>query len=214
MKRIFVPKNFNIHFMKLVHIASVITFLIIYLIKTSLLLLGKNEQFAGFTKIFRIPEMIISVLFLVTGIWLMTQIPVINTLLIVKIIVVLASIPIAIIGFKKSNKALASLAMIMIIAAYGLAEVSHKKMLEPVKELSNKNDGKEIFTNYCSKCHGQNGEAMLNGSANFSMSTIDDQAIVRMIKEGSTMGNMPAFGSQLSDEQIQAVGHYIKTFRK
>jgi mono/diheme cytochrome c family protein len=104
--------------------------------------------------------------------------------------------------------------MIMIIAAYGLAEVSHKKMLEPVKELSNKNDGKEIFANYCSKCHGLNGEAMLNGSANFSMSTIDDQAIGRMIKEGSTMGNMPAFGSQLSEEQIHAVGQYIKTFRK
>src|ERR1022692_1781275 len=161
--------------MKLLHITSVLIFLVIYVIKTGLLLLNKKEQLAGFTKIFKIPEMIISVLFLVSGIWLMTQIPVINTLLIIKIIVVLASIPIAIIGFKKSNKALASLAMIMIIAAYGLAEVSHKKMLEPAKELSNKNDGKEIFNNYCSKCHGQNGEAMLNGSANFSMSTIDDK---------------------------------------
>lgn len=200
--------------MKLLHISSVIIFLLIYLIKTALLLLNKKEQLAGFTKVFKIPEMIISVLFLVTGIWLMTQIPVINTLLIIKIVVVLASIPIAIIGFKKSNKALASLAMIMIIAAYGLAEVSHKKMLEPAKELSNKNDGKEIFTNYCSKCHGQNGDASINGSANFSVSTIDDQAISRIIKEGSTLGNMPAFGSQLSEEQIHAVGQYIKTFRK
>jgi cytochrome c553 len=207
-------ENLKMNLMKLLHICSVILFLLIYLVKTSLLLLNKKEQLAGFTKIFRIPEMIISVLFLGTGIWLMTQIPSVNTLLIIKIIVVLAAIPIAIVGFKKSNKALATLSLILIIAAYGLAEVSHKKMIAPDKELVNKNDGKEIFSSYCSKCHGQNGEARINGSANFSISTIGDAAIEKMIKAGSTLGNMPAFGSQLSEEQIHAVGQYVKTFRR
>ncbi|MES2395188.1 MAG: SirB2 family protein, partial [Bacteroidota bacterium] len=89
------------------HLLSVILFLLIYLIKTVLLLSNKNEGLAKFTKVVKVPEMIVSTLFLVTGIYLLTQIPEIKTLLIIKIVAVLISIPLAIIGFKKKNKVLA-----------------------------------------------------------------------------------------------------------
>ena len=83
------------------HLVSVILFLLIYFIKTVLLLANKNEGLAKFTKTVKVPEMIISTLFLLTGIYMLTQIPEIKTLMIIKIIVVLAAIPLAIIGFKK-----------------------------------------------------------------------------------------------------------------
>ena len=67
------------------HLLTVILFLLIYLIKTFLLLTNKNENLEKFTKVVKVPEMIISTLFLGTGIYLLTQIPEIKSLLIIKI---------------------------------------------------------------------------------------------------------------------------------
>lgn len=86
------------------HILSVILFLAIYLIKTVLLLMNKNEALAKFTKVVKVPEMIISTLFLATGVYMLTQVPEIKSLLIIKIVAVVASIPLAIIGFKNKTK--------------------------------------------------------------------------------------------------------------
>ena len=80
------------------HLISVILFLLIYLIKTSLLLANKEEGLTKFTKSIKVPEMIVSTLFLLTGIYMLTQIPIINTLLIVKICIVFISIPVAVVG--------------------------------------------------------------------------------------------------------------------
>jgi uncharacterized membrane protein SirB2 len=197
---------------KNIHVTVVLLFLLIYIVKTFLLLTDKKEQLAKFTNIFRIPEMIISVLFLITGIYLLFQIPEINSLMIIKIIVVFISIPLAIIGFKKSNKVLASLALIFIIAAYGLAEASHKKMITPARELNSGNSGKEIYDNYCTKCHGEDGKAGIMGSTDLSMSQLDDAAALRMIRNGK--GSMPSFSSSLDDHQLNALVQYIRTLRK
>ena len=56
------------------HLLTVVLFLLIYLIKTFLLLTNKNEKLASFTKAVKVPEMIISALFLGTGIYLLTYI--------------------------------------------------------------------------------------------------------------------------------------------
>src|SRR5471030_1312663 len=94
------------------HEISVFLFLLIYFVKTIMLLANKEEGLTKFTKGVKVPEMIISTLFLVSGIYLLTQVPVINMLLIIKIVVVFASIPIAVIGFKKRNKGLAVVSFI------------------------------------------------------------------------------------------------------
>ncbi len=194
------------------HVIVVLLFLLIYLVKTLLLLTNKKEQLARFTKIFRIPEMIISLLFLGTGIYLLVQLPEINNLMIIKIIAVLISIPLAIVGFKKSNKALASISLLLILAAYGLAEASHKKLISASKEPIAKNDGKELYTAYCTKCHGEDGKAGIMSATDLSLSQLDDAALFEMIKTGK--GSMPSFGSQLDEQQVQAVGQYIKALRK
>jgi uncharacterized membrane protein SirB2 len=148
------------------HLLSVILFLLIYLIKTVLLLSNKNEGLAKFTKIVKVPEMIISTLFLATGIYLLTQIPEIKSLLIIKIIMVLISIPLAIIGFKKKNKVLAVLSFLLIIGAYGLAEMSKKQKSRSMETITEATiNGHELFNASCISCHGEDGKTRSNGSS-------------------------------------------------
>ena len=89
------------------HYLVVVLFLLIYVIKTILLLSNKNDLLLKFSKKVKIAEIIISVLFLVTGIYLSTQLPLggkYDYLFWVKLIMVFLAIPIAVLGFKKSNK--------------------------------------------------------------------------------------------------------------
>ena len=86
------------------HRISVTLFFLIYVVKTVLLLSSRTDLLQKFTKATKVIEMIVSALFLITGVWLMTKLAHIETILIVKIVIVLASIPIAVVGFKKGNK--------------------------------------------------------------------------------------------------------------
>ena len=192
------------------HLVSVILFLLIYLVKTILLLANKNEGLAKFTKTVKVPEMIISSLFLLTGVYMLTQIPEIKTLMIIKIIVVLAAIPLAIIGFKKGNKILAVISLLFIIGAYGMAEMNKKpKALQGILE-SNIN-GKELYEAACVSCHGVDGKKGLMGARNFSESTMDLPARIEIIKKGKVA--MKPFGKILTDEQLKAVAEYTLTLK-
>src|ERR1700749_4533260 len=108
---------------KKTHFAVVTIFFLIYLIKTFLLLANKNEALQSFTKKAKVLEMIVSFLFLATGIYLMFNMAVIPAMLIIKITIVFLSIPLAVVGFKKQNKGLATLAFVLILAAFGLGEM-------------------------------------------------------------------------------------------
>ena len=107
-----------------VHEISVSAFVLIYVVKNYFLLFDEKESLSRFSGVLKVPEMIISVLFLGSGIYLITQIPEISNLLIIKVICVLSAIPIAIIGFKRSNKILSVLSLILLFAAYGLALIN------------------------------------------------------------------------------------------
>ena len=205
------------------HFAVVTIFLLIYLIKTFLLLTDKKEQLAKFTKSVKVPEMIVSFLFLATGIYLLIpliKIDAVSTLLIIKIVIVLASIPIAVVGFKKQNKMLALLAFIMIVAAFGLGEVSYKERLHPTTTNDNvakpadglSADGQQIYSANCAKCHGDDGKAGILGASDLSVSAMDANVKLEIVKNGK--GTMPAFAGQLSEEQIGAVVGYIQTLKK
>jgi uncharacterized membrane protein SirB2 len=199
------------------HLVSVVLFLLIYLIKTIMLLANKEEGLTKFTKTVKVPEMIVSTLFLITGIYMLTQIPQINMLLIIKIVVVFASIPLAVIGFKKRNKTLAVLSFIMIVAAYGLAEVSKKQsdkvdasqVVSPVVGAVN---GQEVYVAHCSRCHGDDGKLGMSGAADLSVSTLDLATKMDVIKNGKN-GIMPSYVT-IGDEQIKAVAEYIETLKK
>src|SRR5687768_814412 len=105
------------------HYLVVTLFFLIYVIKTVLLLSGRNDVLQSFTRKVKIFEIIVSVLFLLTGIYLTTQLPFggkYDYLFWIKLVMVFASIPLAIIGFKRGNKILAALSLLLITGAYGI----------------------------------------------------------------------------------------------
>ena len=191
------------------HVIVVTIFFLIYLVKTFLLLSNAKEKLAFFSKKTKILEMVVSVLFLITGGILLVSLPQINTFMILKLVAVFAAIPIAIIGYRKGNKILATLAFLLIVAAYGLAEMSVKS---PSVVATTSLDGKELYTTNCVKCHGADGKAGVMGAADLSALQADNASIINTIKNGKN--SMPAYGANLSDAQIKALSDYVATLKK
>ena len=193
------------------HYLVVTLFLLTYVIKTILLLSNKNDLLGKFSKKIKVPEMIISTLFLLTGIFLLTKLPYggkYDYLLWIKLSMVTVSIPVAIIGFKKSNKALAALSLLLITGSFGLAEVYHKRkgIAKENTEMA-ANDAKSIYETNCASCHGTDGKLGLAGAKDLSATLLDNEAIKDVIKNGK--GLMPA--SQLDDEKASLVAEYVRT---
>lgn len=198
------------------HKFFVILFLVHYVVKLLLFQLKKTEQLAKYTKITKVPEMIVSAGFLVTGVWMLINGSIINTFLIIKIACVLAAIPLAIIGFKRGKLMLATLSVILIIAAYGLAEVSRAKKAGGAVDTSSAGsdviaEGKLVYQNSCNKCHGDNGKLGYMGAKDLSASalTADEQKLI--IRKGKNY--MPPH-SKLTDQQVDAVVQYVATFKQ
>jgi len=191
------------------HYLVVTLFLLIYVIKTVLLLSNKTDLLAKFNKKIKIPEMIISFLFLGTGIFLMTQLPYgskYDYLLWIKLVMVFSSIPIAIIGFKKQNKILAALSLLLITGSFGLAEAYHKRKgvaKETVAVASN--DGKALYEANCNMCHGGDGKLGISGAKDISTTSLDVAGIKNVILNGQKM-MQPV---NVSDEQATAIAEYV-----
>jgi cbb3-type cytochrome c oxidase subunit III len=69
-------------------------------------------------------------------------------------------------------------------------------------------DAKTIFTQQCGSCHVL-ADAGTNGTIgpNLDQARPGLEAAIRQVRNGG--GGMPAFGDQLSDEQIRAVSQYV-----
>lgn len=183
-----------------VHSISVTIFFLIYFIKTWLLLSNATDKLKKFQSYTKVLEMIVSVLFLLTGIYLVTQIPEIKTMLIIKLILVAASIPLAVMAYKKLNKILALVSFMCIVAAYGLAEMSRSN-----KVSTKVADGKILYETYCATCHGLDGKLGMAGASDLSQITLSQKEIVQIILNGKNA--MPKV--QMSQAQAQAVADYV-----
>lgn len=87
----------------------------------------------------------------------------------------------------------------------------------------NSTNGETIYIVYCAECHGLNGEGQ-NPEDPFSGDVApphdtaghtwhhDDDLLIEIVTEGGISNKMPAFGEQLTIEQIELVLGYIKTF--
>lgn len=188
------------------HYLFVVLFTLIYLIKTILLLSDKDVLLEKFKQKTKVAEMIVSFGFLATGIYLMTQMPQIPTLMFIKITLVFLSIPLAIVGFKKKNKLLASFSFFLIIVSFGLGEkIKSVKGGEKTVAIS----GKEIFEQKCVLCHGNDGKLAANGSKDLSVTLLNHTDMVKVIAEGKN--TMASYKEVLTPEQIEAVTNYIET---
>jgi mono/diheme cytochrome c family protein len=201
-----------------IHVVVVQLFLLIYVVKT-VLLFANREALLKFTRGTRLLEMIVSTLFLVTGIWLFVILGAIKTMQIIKLVLVFASIPIAVIGYKKMNKAMALISFLFIVGAYGLAEAGRSKPYIPNKVIVEGNAdertklGATIYIANCAMCHGQDGKKMYREAADLSISASSTVRMDTLIRHGSR-GKMPAFEGCLTDEQIAAAEDYIITLRQ
>lgn len=196
-----------------IHKVSVLLFLLIYLVKTVLLLANRISKLDRFSRIVKVPEMIISTLFLVTGIWLFVLIGSIKTIQVIKLVAVFASIPLAVVGFKKKNKGLAAFSLFLIIMSYGLAEMSKKIPYPVVRKtdgLSSQEVSKSLYTDNCARCHGENGDAMIMNASNLRGSVLSKEEMASVIRDGRKA--MPAY-KMLSDEEINGLAEYLQTFR-
>ena len=194
------------------HTLLVTLFLLIYVIKTILLLSNKNELLATFTIKIKVFEMIVSALFLITGFYLATQLPFggkYDYLFWTKVVMVLAAIPIAIVGFKKSNKMLAALSLLLITGSYGLAESYAKKKGIPKDsgvEIA-ATDGKSLYQLNCAACHGADGKSGMAGAKDLGASVLDAAAVKEIILHGK--GLMPA--AQVNETQAAAITDYVQS---
>lgn len=189
------------------HWLVVTLFFLIYVVKTVLLLSNRQDLLQKFTKVIKVPEMIISALFLITGVYLLTQVPEIKTIMWIKIALVLASIPVAVIGFKKGNKILAALSLLMITASYGLAEMSRKQKSVVVPEGIAAADGKSLYEANCKLCHGDDGKLGAAGAKDISVTQMDVATIKQTILQGKGMMNK----IEMTDEQAAAVAAYVES---
>lgn len=188
------------------HYLFVVLFTLIYLVKTILLLSDKDELLEKFKKKTKVLEMIVSFGFLATGIFLMTQMPEIPTLMFVKITLVFLSIPLAVVGFKKKNKILAAFSFFLIVASFGIGE-----KIKSVKggEKTVAVVGKDIFEQKCTLCHGNDGKLGANGAKDLSKTAMTHADMIKIITEGKNM--MASYKDALTPEQIEAVSNYIET---
>lgn len=210
------------------HTLFVVLYLLLLLIKTVLLLAGKTETLDKFREKTKIWEMVIATIFLLTGIGLWTQSAAVNTAFFwVKIILVIAIIPLGIVVFKKKSKSLGLLPLLLFVYVYGISETksltfntnpvaiySSEDVQVPSRMNPDSEDydqmahGKKIYQKHCTSCHGEEGDLNKSGANDLTNSEMKMKGIKSRIRDGRK--SMPAYGNILSKKEIQAVGSYLR----
>lgn len=195
------------------HKLVVTLFLLHYVIKFALLMLNKKELLDSYSGKTKVLEMIISTLFLVTGIYLAINSGNIGYWFWAKIIAVGISIPVAIVGFKRGNKALATMAIMLIIYSYGVSETKAPFMKKDKQEMATSisADGKSVYEAKCINCHGADGKLGLSGAKDLTASVLSHDEKKNIVLNGKNA--MIGYKDQLSDEQIEAVLTYISELK-
>ena len=122
-KPIFVLKLLKMDMLKHLHWLFIALFLLSYLIKSVLFLINKTRAYQSFRAKTLIFENVMATAFLVTGIWMLTRVGMSNLggWFHLKLTLVVLAIPLGIVGFKKENKALVLISLLMFLYILGLA---------------------------------------------------------------------------------------------
>lgn len=200
-----------------IHIWSVMLFVILYLVKTVLLFFNQ-PMLDKFTKATKVPEMIVSTLFLVSGIWLFVLLGGIKTMHFVKLVLVFISVPVAIIGFKKRKKVLALFSFLLIVSAYGVAEMSKNKPFIKANvqimndDHSRRSNGQRVYFENCAFCHGNDGKKAYRNAKDLNTTGLPENEIQLWVHDG-VKGKMPAYGTVLTAEEIADVALYVASMK-
>lgn len=113
-------------------------------------------------------------------------------------------------GFLDNRAIIGIVAVIVVIAAvagyYYMSAPSAPATIPPVEEtIPQAIDGGSLFETNCMPCHGAKGEG---GSAPALTASNADRSI---IENGELNKGMPAFGGNLSPEEITAILEYLQS---
>jgi cytochrome c oxidase cbb3-type subunit III len=104
------------------------------------------------------------------------------------------------------------------IFAFGIQSSRAQQSVSPKRRVSADatEAGKGLFDSNCSGCHGldaRGGEHAPNIASNPELQRMSDEQLFRIVHDGAASGTMPAFGGVLSDDQIKAVGAYLRSLQ-
>jgi mono/diheme cytochrome c family protein len=220
------------------HVTVVVLFMIFFGYKLILLFANKKEALSSLRQKTKVVDMILGSLILVTGGYLLYALHSLAPYLIGKLVLTLIAIPLGIISMKKENKVLGLLTMAIFVYNFGVAETnsltfqkekiniqrpdttaattdtatapSNNAILDQNKEVALQN-GKAIFTQVCSACHGQDGKLGTSGAKDLSLSKLNHQEVIQTISKGK--GLMQPYEGVLSEQEIEAVASYAEGLR-
>ena len=73
-------------------------------------------------------------------------------------------------------------------------------------------NGEQLYTIHCLRCHGASGDLGASGSKNLKISTLKSPEIIKIITEGK--GAMPAYANTLdSEEKFNWLSEYVISLR-
>ena len=195
-----------------IHMVLVLLFIISMLIKV-ILIFKNNEAFDNYRVKTKMYEMLVTILFLVLGIvMIVMKDGNFHTLFYVKLGMVVAGIPLGIVGAKKHSKILMCLSLLCFVGAYGLSEIAKKKaVVAEVKVEDASQLGIELYKVNCSPCHGEDGKKGLGGASDLSASILSEDEAKAVITNGR--GNMAPYGGALKEEEIKALATYLQSLK-
>lgn len=194
-----------------IHLVAVVILVLLTTVRIILLLINKTKELDLVSTRTVIPERVIGVLIMTSGIYLMFQLPVVNLLLIFKLLCVLAAIPLGIIAYRKKIKILAIVSFGLIIGALFLVEGSRKQTAMGTLGQATAVNGRELYIATCSQCHGEDGRKGAAGAADLSKTTLDILSTRQIIINGKR--SMPAYKKILDDKQVAEIAEYVQALK-
>lgn len=210
----------------LTHIWVVRIFLLLLASKWLLLLIGQKNALETVRAKTKILDMILGTLVLASGLYLAFTAPLgVQPYVWIKLVGLLASIPLGIIGFRKKNIILATLSVLLIAGAMGLAYAKPKALTNTgavtVDAGAQTNDadskakitaGMDVYTKRgCVTCHGGDGKMGYMGAKPLTQSQMNDQQMGEMIRNGKTP--MPP-NTDISDEDLANLIAFVRNLPK
>ncbi len=203
-----------------VHKISASLFLLIYLIK-GVAIFSKNQTYKEnlFSKM-KWLEIPVSFVFLATGIYLLFQMGDTPGYLYIKLLLVLAAIPLAIVGQKRNKPIFLWLSIFVIVYVFGASETRSLSFQKPRIELLADdgtganfellNLGSHIYGENCIRCHGRSGDLERYGARKLIGSTLSPEKRRKLIMEGK--GNMPGFAKKLDQKELEALEYFLDRY--
>lgn len=82
------------------------------------------------------------------------------------------------------------------------------------EENQNPIEAKDLFVLHCESCHGLDGTKGVSGAANLQKSSISENEIEAVIKNGNEKGMMPYKDIITGKSEIKSLVEYVKNLRK